>query len=69
MIEGGLEYGLLTTGEAIVFLKINWDDPNILYYHLAEPGSEVQVHPDASRYCTAIAQVLAFSLIALGPLG
>lgn len=66
MIEGGLEYGLLTTGEAIVFLKIQWDDPTVLYYHLAEPSSEVQTHLDASRYCTAVAQVLAFSLMALG---
>ncbi|QKD56879.2 uncharacterized protein FOBCDRAFT_295617 [Fusarium oxysporum Fo47] len=40
MIESGLEYGLLTTGEAIVFLKVDWDEPETLYYHLAEPGPE-----------------------------
>ncbi|KAI1302514.1 hypothetical protein F5Y03DRAFT_407847 [Xylaria venustula] len=50
MIEGGLEYGFLTTGEALVFLRIDWADPTTLYYHLAEPGQEV----------------LAFSLLALG---
>ena len=69
MIEGGLEYGLLTTGETIVFLKIDWTDPSILYYHLAEPGPEVLVHPDTFRYCTAVGQVLVFSLMALGPAG
>ena len=30
MIEGGLVHGLLATGEAIVFLKIDWADPTIL---------------------------------------
>ncbi len=69
MIEGGLEYGILTTGEAIVFLKIDWADPTKLYYHLAEPVPEVQAHPNNFRYCTAVGQVLAFSLMALGPPG
>ncbi|RWA05309.1 hypothetical protein EKO27_g9794, partial [Xylaria grammica] len=40
MILGGLEYGLLTTGEATVFLKVDWEAPDTLYYHLAEPASE-----------------------------
>ncbi|KAI0817424.1 hypothetical protein GGR55DRAFT_693628 [Xylaria sp. FL0064] len=44
MILGGLEFGLLTTGEAIVFLKIDWEEPDTLYYHLAEPKSEVAAH-------------------------
>jgi hypothetical protein len=69
MIEGGLEYGLLTTGETIVFLKIDWTNPTILYYHLAEPGPEVLAHPDNIPYCTAVGQMLAFSLMALGPPG
>ncbi|KAM6514479.1 hypothetical protein FSOLCH5_008719 [Fusarium solani] len=53
MIESGLEHGLLTTGETIVFLKINWQDPGTLYVHLAEPGPEVLAHPDNLRSCTA----------------
>ena len=69
MIEGGLEYGLLTTGEAIVFLRVDWADPTTLYYHLAEPAAEVLAHPENSRSCTAVAQVLAFSLMALGASG
>ncbi|KAJ9413640.1 hypothetical protein QL093DRAFT_2486717 [Fusarium oxysporum] len=59
MIESGLEYGLLTTGEAIVFLKVDWDEPETLYYHLAEPGPEVSAHPNNLQICTAVGQYLA----------
>ncbi|PON19986.1 hypothetical protein TGAM01_v211146 [Trichoderma gamsii] len=69
MIEGGLDYGLLTTGETIVFLKIDWEDPQTLYYHLAEPGPEVSAHPDHFYSCTAVGQYLAFTLVALGQPG
>ena len=69
MIEGGLEYGLLTTGETIVFLKVDWRDPGTLYYHLAEPGPEVTAHPENWRSCTAVGQYLAFTLLALGEPG
>ncbi|KAH8742673.1 hypothetical protein F5883DRAFT_723029 [Diaporthe sp. PMI_573] len=69
MIEGGLEYGLLTTGEAIVFLKIDWREPETLLYHLAEPDAEVPAHPNYFHLCTAVGQYLAFSLMALGPPG
>ncbi|KAI8245054.1 hypothetical protein K4K55_003189 [Colletotrichum sp. SAR 10_96] len=65
MIEGGLEHGLLTTGEAIVFLKIDWREPETLFYHLAEPSAETEAHPEHAHLCTAVAQYLAFSLIAL----
>ncbi|KAI1199327.1 hypothetical protein F5X97DRAFT_296774 [Nemania serpens] len=69
MIEGGLEFGLLTTGEAIVFLKVDWKEPDILFYHLAEPESEVAAHPSHLQICTAVGQYLAFGLVALGPPG
>ncbi|KAI8233393.1 hypothetical protein K4K55_005216 [Colletotrichum sp. SAR 10_96] len=65
MIEGGLEHGLLTTGEAIVFLMIDWREPETLFYHLAEPFAEAEAHPEHAHLCTAVAQYLAFSLIAL----
>jgi hypothetical protein len=64
MIEGGLEYAYLTTGEGFVFLKIDWKDPTILYYHLAEPKEEANAHGSNARHCTAISQVLAFTLLA-----
>lgn len=69
MIEGGLEYGNLTTGEATVFLKIDWNEPGTLYYHLAEPKYEVQAHPNNPHTCTAVGQYLAFTLMALGSPG
>ncbi|EEU47541.1 uncharacterized protein NECHADRAFT_36088 [Fusarium vanettenii 77-13-4] len=69
MIESGLEYGLLTTGEAIVFLKIDWDEPETLYYHLAEPGPEVSAHPNNVDVCSVVGQHLAFMLMALGSPG
>jgi hypothetical protein len=65
MIEGGLQYSLLTTGEAIVLLKIDWDDPATLYYHLAEPGPEAAAHPDQLHLCTAVGQYMTFTLMAL----
>ncbi|CAI0649851.1 unnamed protein product [Colletotrichum noveboracense] len=66
MIEGGLEYGLLTTGEAIVFLRIDWAESETLLYHLAEPTAEVQAYPDHAHLWTAVGQYLAFSLMAVG---
>ena len=69
MIEGGLEYGLLTTGETIVFLKVDWHDPGTLYYHLAEPGPEVSDHLEDWRFCTAVSQYLVFTALALGAPG
>ncbi|OAA71711.1 Protein kinase-like domain protein [Akanthomyces lecanii RCEF 1005] len=69
MMEGGLEYGLLTTGETIVFLKVDWQEPSTLYYHLAEPGPEVSAHPNNFYSCTAVGQYLAFTLLALGQPG
>ncbi|KAL1977050.1 hypothetical protein VTN31DRAFT_3332 [Thermomyces dupontii] len=65
MIEAGLEYSYFTTGEAFVFLNIDWKDPTVLYYHLANPLAEVEAHKDNAVYCTAISQVLVFTLRAI----
>ncbi|KAI9896019.1 hypothetical protein N3K66_009088 [Trichothecium roseum] len=69
MIEGGLDYELLTTGEATVFLMVDWAEPNVLYYHLAEPRPEVEAHPEHVQPSSAVGQLLAFSLLALGRIG
>ncbi|KAH8193699.1 hypothetical protein TruAng_012136 [Truncatella angustata] len=69
MIEGGLEYGLLTTGETIVFLRVDWREPGTFLYHLAEPAFEVAAQSGEHHACTAVGQYLAFSLMALGPPG
>ena len=67
MLESGIEYGYIVTGEAFVFLRVMVDDANTLYYHLAEPIEEVKPgdrlgfqHP-----LTAVSQLLSFCLIAL----
>ncbi|KAI9823200.1 MAG: hypothetical protein M1832_002644 [Thelocarpon impressellum] len=70
MIEGGVQYGYITTGEAIVFLHVPSDDPSTVRYHLVEPRADVEAqieaYPDnAYSHCTALGQVLAFSLLAL----
>ena len=54
----------------MTFLKINGSDPStlLLLYHVAEPGPEVHDHPSDSHYCTAVSQLLAFTIMALeGP--
>ena len=42
MINFGLEYGYITTGEAFVFLQIRWEDPRTLFYHLIVPGEDAE---------------------------
>ncbi|KAM3067066.1 hypothetical protein ACMFMG_011739 [Clarireedia jacksonii] len=68
MVENGLEYGKVATGEADVFLWLKEDEPHTLYYHLAEPNNEVEAHSEVviSLYHTAVSQNLAFCLMALG---
>ncbi|KAL2174850.1 uncharacterized protein P884DRAFT_263092 [Thermothelomyces heterothallicus CBS 202.75] len=65
MIQAGLTYGCLTTGQGFVFLKIDWTDPITLLYHLAEPGPEVDEHRENFLCCTALSQMLAFTILAL----
>ncbi|KAI3547769.1 hypothetical protein CABS01_17068 [Colletotrichum abscissum] len=66
MIEGLLEHGLLTTGEAIVFVRLDWRESETLSFHLAEPSAEVEAHFKHADLRTAVAQYLTFGLIALG---
>ena len=67
MIEAGLEYSYLTTGESVVFFKIDWKNPEKLCFHLAEPVNEVDARPDNEDaiHCTMISQVLVFTLLAI----
>lgn len=66
MVEGLLEHGLLTTGEAIVFVRLDWRESETLSFHLAEPSAEVEAYVKHADLRTAVAQYLASSLIALG---
>lgn len=67
MIESGLEYSYLTTGEAFIFLWIKENEPHTLYYHLAEPNieAEAQDKVDILLCRTAVSQTLTFCLLAL----
>jgi hypothetical protein len=67
MVENGLEYSYLTTGEAFVFLHIKEAEPHTLYYHLAEPNTEAEAHDEVDiLLCrTAVSQALTFLLFAL----
>lgn len=66
MIEQGLEYGYISTGEALVFLHVDWQDPTTLYFHLAVPREEVR-SADSSDFAfqqTTVSQVLGLCLLA-----
>jgi hypothetical protein len=67
MIENGLEYSKLVTGEADVFLQVTEDELHTLYYHLAEPNIEAEAQSEADiLLCrTAVGQTLTFCLLAL----
>lgn len=73
MIENGLEYGYLGTGEAFVFLRVRENNPETVYYRLCIPNEEVGDktgwRPDSNDenllHLTAVAQVSAFCLQAV----
>ncbi|EPE04475.1 metalloprotease-like protein [Ophiostoma piceae UAMH 11346] len=64
MLEAGLEYGCIANGDALLFLKIDWTEPTVLLYHLAQPSREVELNDDPT-YSNAVCQLLAFTVLAL----
>ncbi|KAB8240142.1 hypothetical protein BDV35DRAFT_398918 [Aspergillus flavus] len=70
MIQEGLEYSYLTNGLALVLLRVPYDNPSTLYYHLCEPNIEVG-QEDGQGFqqpVTAIARVLCLCLMSFGSL-
>ncbi|KAG6256215.1 hypothetical protein E4U49_006959 [Claviceps purpurea] len=66
MMESCLEFGILTTGQAIVFVHVNWDDPQTLFYHIAEPAIDVAQAPEkGAAFFSAVGQFMAFTIMAL----
>ncbi|KAH7021698.1 hypothetical protein B0J12DRAFT_393167 [Macrophomina phaseolina] len=63
MIDKGVQYGYLFTGDAIVFLHIP-DDPVTVHYYISIPGVDAQ-QDEYGLQRTAVAQVSAFVLHAL----
>ncbi|KAK5219830.1 hypothetical protein LTR47_011366 [Exophiala xenobiotica] len=67
MIDNGLEYSSIVTGEAEVYLWVPEDDPCTAYYYLTQPKLDV-AHEDeyGFRYpFTAVGRLLASTLMAL----
>ncbi|KZN87656.1 hypothetical protein EN45_062160 [Penicillium chrysogenum] len=65
MIDSGVQYGYICTGEAFIFLHIPDDDPTIVQYFMCIPNQDVQADDEWHLHRTAIGQVLAFTLQAL----
>ena len=72
MIRAGTEMGVLSTGEADIYLRIG-EDPGTLLYHLSVPKGDVgdftgwnpQSNGPNRLHLTAVGQALAFTLQAL----
>jgi len=72
MVQAGVEYGYVCTGEAFIFLRVP-EDPKMVYYFLSVPKGDVGETtgwaPDSDGenrlHLTAVGQVLAFTLQAL----
>ena len=62
ILEAGIEYGYLSTGEIYIFLKIRHKEPDSVYYHLVEPNVDVDLdtNGDEALVCSAISQALYF---------
>lgn len=72
MVNIGLEYGCVCTGEAFIFLRVP-DDPRTVHYFLSVPKGDVGATtgwtPDSNGgnrlHLTAVGQMLAFTLQAV----
>jgi hypothetical protein len=73
MVQGGLEYGSVCTGEASIYLRVPRDDPSTVYYYLSVPKEDVGdstgwtdgLDGDNRLHLTSLGQSLAFTLRAL----
>ncbi|DAA75688.1 TPA_exp: Uncharacterized protein A8136_1410 [Trichophyton benhamiae CBS 112371] len=69
MIKAGVEYGYISTGEALIFLHFKTDEPGTVYYRLSVPEADMNQEGednDTNRLRkTAVGQVLAFTLRAI----
>ena len=71
MINGGVRYGYITTGQAFIFLHILADDLTVVQYHLAELEVDLKAHKDEYpkedySHHNTLGQVLTFTLLAIG---
>ena len=66
MIDSGIRYAYLTTGEAFVFLSTPEDNRHTLLYHMVTPGDASATGNADWISSTAIGQVLSFYILACG---
>ena len=59
MIDYGLEYSYLTTGEAVIFFQVREDNSETLYYHLSVPGEDMGRKAQTCLARTAVSQILS----------
>ncbi|KAK3942660.1 hypothetical protein QBC46DRAFT_425807 [Diplogelasinospora grovesii] len=64
MIHKGVQYGYISTVEAVIFLHIP-EDPTVVYYHVSIPKLDVIDDDPARLHRTAAAQAFAFILQSL----
>ncbi|KAI4189528.1 MAG: hypothetical protein LQ346_005099 [Caloplaca aetnensis] len=67
MLKSGAMYSCIVTGESIVFLWFDMDEPDTLYYHLALPRLEVYSEEDPDTFLhpyTAIGYLATFCQMA-----
>ncbi|KAJ9484629.1 hypothetical protein VN97_g8746 [Penicillium thymicola] len=60
MIDSGVQYGYICTGEAFVFLHIPKDDPTVVQYFLCIPNQDVQADDEWRLHRTAIGQEVEY---------
>ncbi|OAA58594.1 Protein kinase-like domain protein [Niveomyces insectorum RCEF 264] len=65
MVGKGIRYGYVCTGQTFVFLVIA-DDPGTVYYYVSVPNLDVRDDDENRLHRTAVAQVFAFILQAVG---
>ncbi|KMU72821.1 LOW QUALITY PROTEIN: hypothetical protein CISG_03255 [Coccidioides immitis RMSCC 3703] len=64
MVGKGVRNGYVCTGEVFIFLHIP-EDPSIVQYALCVPNQDVREGYEEDFECTAVARVIAFTLLAL----
>ncbi|KAG5914085.1 hypothetical protein E4U61_006132 [Claviceps capensis] len=69
MVKSVSSFGMLTTGESIIFLYTDWSsDAATLYYHVAIPAHDIEKAPDnleETAFYSAVGQYVIFALIAM----
>ncbi|KAK0725655.1 hypothetical protein B0H67DRAFT_659353 [Lasiosphaeris hirsuta] len=65
MVGFGVAYGYVAAGKSLIFLHIDKDVPQTLYYHLCIPSQDVLPSLVHTTSRTAVAQLLSFCLVSL----